>query len=32
MMGNPLRGAKTVSPNLDDVFLHTFFQPSEGQI
>ena len=30
--GKPLRGAKTVSPNLDDVFLHTFFQPSEGQI
>lgn len=21
-----------LSPNLDDVFLHTFFQPSEGQI
>ena len=30
--GKPLRGAKPVSPNLDDVFLHTFFQPSEGQI
>ena len=29
--GKPLRGAKPVSPNLDDVFLHTFFQPSEGQ-
>ena len=30
--GKPLRGAKPVSPNLDDVFLHTFFRPSEGQI
>ena len=30
--GKPLRGAKPVSPNLDDVFLRTFFQPSEGQI
>ena len=30
--GKPLRGAKPVSPNLDDVFLHTFFQSSEGQI
>ena len=30
--GKPLRGAKPVSPNLDDVFLHTFFQPSEGRI
>ena len=30
--GKPLRGAKPVSPNLDEVFLHTFFQPSEGQI
>ena len=29
--GKPLRGAKPVSPNLDDVFLQTFFQPSEGQ-
>ena len=29
--GKPLRDAKPVSPNLDDLFLHTFFQPSEGQ-
>ena len=29
--GKPLRGARPVPPNLDDLFLHTFFQPSEGQ-
>ena len=27
----PLRGAQTVLPNLDDVFLYTFFQPNEGE-
>ena len=29
--GKPLRGARPVPPNLDDLFLHTSFQPSEGQ-
>lgn len=24
-------GRKAGAPNLDDLFLHTFFQPSEGQ-
>lgn len=28
----PVTGAAPVTPNLDDVFLHTFFQPSKEQL
>ncbi len=30
--GKALIGAKPVSPNLDDLFLRTFFQPCEGRV